>query len=133
MTEHPLELWAFLENSDFQRRKAGRIYRQDEVRLIRHDEFLHIDYQLLTEIGCIGVRDAARWYLSHPAPHQFNWSWLDRVVEAAEKYHLKLYLDLWHYGYPDWLDLMSDDAPAHFTEFAREIALRYPTLQYYCV
>jgi hypothetical protein len=129
----PMQLWAFLENSDFQRMKKGELYRQDEVKLIRHDEFLETDYQLLVDIGCVGVRDAARWYVSHPAPHVFEWGWFDRVVAAAEKYRLELYLDLWHYGYPDWLDLLSDEAPYHFAEFAREIAKRYPTLRYYCV
>lgn len=129
----PLELWAFLENSDFVRRKDNTLYRQDEVRLIRHDEFLEVDYQLLVEAGCVGVRDAAWWYVSHPAPNSFNWDWLDRVVAAAEKYGLKLYLDLWHYGYPDWLDILSPDAPLHFADFARSIAQRYPSLEYYCV
>ena len=133
MTDQPLELWAFLENSDFQRRKGGKIYRQDEVELIRHDEFLETDYRLLTEIGVIGVRDAARWYVTHPAPDRFDWSWLDRVVATAEKFNLRLYLDLWHYGYPDWLDLMSADAVTHFAAFARQIARRYPSLVYYCV
>ena len=128
-----MELWAFLENSDFQRRKRGGIYRQDEVKLIRHDEFLDIDHGLMASIGCVGVRDAARWYVTHPKPHRFDWSWLDRVVKSAETHHLKLYLDLWHYGYPDWLDIMADDAPAHFAEFAGEIARRYPQLTHYCV
>ncbi|MGE5643455.1 MAG: beta-galactosidase [Byssovorax cruenta] len=129
----PLELWAFLENSDFVRLKNGVAYRQDEVNLIRHDEFLEGDYRLMVEAGCVGIRDAARWYLSHPAPGIFDWSWMDRVVEAADKHNLKLYLDLWHYGYPDWLDVLSAEAPVHFAEFARSIACRYPTLQYYCV
>ena len=31
------------------------------------------------------------------------------------------------------LDLMSADALHHFTEFARQIALRYPSLMHYCV
>jgi hypothetical protein len=62
----PLELWAFLENSDFVRCKNGSLYRQDEVRLIRHDEFLEVDYQLLVEAGCLGVRDTASRIL-HPA------------------------------------------------------------------
>src|SRR5215211_2638975 len=76
----PLELWAFLENSDFVRHKDDSLYRQDEVRLIRHDEFLEADYRLLVEAGCVGVRDAAWWYVSHPAPGTFNWTWLDRMV-----------------------------------------------------
>jgi hypothetical protein len=129
----PMELWAFLENSDFVRRKHDALYRQDEVRLIRHDEFLDADYQLLAEAGCVGVRDAAWWYVSHPAPGAFDWSWLDRVVATAEKHDLKLYLDLWHYGYPDWLDILSHDAVLHFADFARSIAQRYPSLEYYCV
>ncbi len=131
--QSPLELWAFLENSDFQRMKNGELFRQDEVKLIRHDEFLDVDYQLLVDIGCIGVRDAARWYVTHPAPHTFDWTWLDQVVAVAEKSALTLYIDLWHYGYPDWLDLMSPDAPAHFAEFAREIALRYPRITHWCI
>ena len=111
----PLELWAFLENSDFLRLKNGSPYRQDEVNLIRHDEFLEADYRLMVQAGCLGIRDAARWYLSHPAPGVFDWSWLDRVVDAAKKHNLKLYLDLWHYGYPDWLDILSADAPLRGT------------------
>jgi hypothetical protein len=89
-TTRPMQLWAFLENSDFQRMKKGGLYRQDEVRLIRHDEFLESDYELLVEIGSVGVRDAARWYVSHPAPGVFDWSWLDRVVQAAKRYKLEL-------------------------------------------
>lgn len=129
----PMELWAFLENSDFQRRRNGNVIRHDEVKLIRHDEFLDVDYGLMQQIGCVGIRDAARWYLSHPAPHTFDWSWMDRVVESAARYNLKLYLDLWHYGYPDWMNILSADAPLHLAEFAQQIALRYPTLQHYCV
>lgn len=129
----PLQLWAFLENSDFTRYKGAVLYRQDEVELIRHDEFLSLDYQLMVDAGCVGIRDAARWYVSHPAPGKFNWSWLDQVVDTAQEYNLKLYLDLWHYGYPDWLDILSADAPLHFGEFAHCIAQRYPSLEYYCV
>src|SRR5690349_5879983 len=82
----PMELWGFLENSDFQRRKGrGSIWRQDEVEQIRHDEFLHTDYQLMVDIGCVGVRDAARWYITHKAPGVFDWTWLDRVVAAADQ------------------------------------------------
>jgi GH35 family endo-1,4-beta-xylanase len=73
-------------------------------------------------VGCIGVSDAARWYVSHPAEGQFDWTWPDQVVTAAEKHNPGLYPDLWHYGYPDWLVIMSADAPRHFAEFAREIA-----------
>lgn len=129
----PLELWAFLENSDFVRHKDNQPYRQDEVALIQHDRFLAKDYELMVEIGCAGIRDAARWYLSHPAPGVFDWTWMDRMVAAAEKQNLKLYLDLWHYGYPDWLDILSHEAPQHFADFARAIAQRYPSLEYYCV
>lgn len=132
-TVKPMQLWAFLENSDFVRYKDNSLYRQDEVRLIRHDEFLETDYQLMLQAGCAGIRDAARWYVSHPAPGCYDWTWLDRVVAAAEKHHLKLYLDLWHYGYPDWLDILSAEAPFHFADFARQIAKRYPSIEYYCV
>lgn len=132
-TEKPIELWAFLENSDFKRIKDGQIVRHDEVELIRHDAFLEHDYQLLVDIGCVGVRDAARWYVTHTGPHQFDWTWLDRVVNTAHKSGMKLYLDLWHYGYPDWLDFMSSDAVIHFTDFAVQIARRYPDLRYWCI
>ncbi len=129
----PMEFWAFLENSDFIRHKQGQLYRQDEIALIRHDEFLAQDYQLMVDAGCVGIRDGARWYLSHPAPGIFDWNWMDRVVSTAEKYKLKLYIDLWHYGYPDWLDILAPDAPWHFANFARAIAQRYPSLEYYCI
>jgi hypothetical protein len=128
-----MELWAFLENSDFVRRRKKKLYRQDEVKLIRHDEFLEEDYRLMVSAGCVGIRDAARWYLSNPAPGVYDWTWLDQVVSAAESHQLKLYLDLWHYGYPDWLNILSPEAPMYFADFARQIARRYPSLEYYCV
>jgi hypothetical protein len=133
LQEQPMQLWAFLENSDFQRRKGGKIIRHDEVKLIRHDEFLEHDYQLMKDIGCVGIRDAARWYITHSAPGKFDWIWLDKVVESAQKIGLVLYLDLWHYGYPDWLNIMNTDAPVHFAEFASQIAHRYPAITHYCV
>lgn len=130
----PMQLWAFLENSDFIRRNPdGSFYRMDEVSLIRHDEFLDTDYRLMKSIGARGVRDAARWYLSHPAPGRFDWTWIDRMMDAADQHELGMYIDLWHYGYPDWLDIMSADAPYHFAEFAAAIAERCPTIDYWCI
>ncbi|MDX2162171.1 MAG: beta-galactosidase [bacterium] len=130
----PMQFWAFLENSDFVRHnRDGTFYRMDEVRLIRHDEHLEADYALLTSIGMKGVRDAARWYLSHPAPGRYDWAWMDRMMESAERHGLTMYIDLWHYGYPDWLDIQSPDAPRHFADFAAAIADRYPTLDTWCI
>ncbi len=132
-TLKPIEFWAFLENSDFERYHRGKLTRWDEVLLNRHDERLEQDYQLLVDTGVVGIRDAARWYVTHPAPHTFDWTWLDQVVAAAKKFNLTLYLDLWHYGFPDWLDLMSPDAPEHFAEFAAAIARRYPSIRHWCI
>jgi hypothetical protein len=129
----PMEFWAFLENSDFMRSNDNGLYRMDEVSLIRHDEFLDTDYQLLADIGCKGVRDAARWLLTNPSPGVYDWTWMDRIVDAADRYRLHQYLDLWHYGYPNWLDILSPDAVTQFAHYARSIALRYPMLKYYCV
>ena len=121
MAEKPMEFWAFVENSDFQRYKGETLYRQDEISLTFHDRLLKSDYHLLKELDCVGVRDAARWYVTHPAPDVFDWKWLDQVVDAAAEADIKLYLDLWHYGYPDWLEIMGPDAPHHFAEFARHL------------
>jgi hypothetical protein len=107
--------------------------RWDEVAMIRHDEFLEHDYKLMNDIGCTGIRDAARWYITHPAPGVYNWEWLDRMVNAAEKHGLKLYLDLWHYGYPDWMDIMTTDAIHHFVDFATKLARRYSNIEYWCI
>jgi hypothetical protein len=128
-----IEFWAFIENSDFERMKGDQLYRQDEIVLSQHDRLLEQDYGILKAAGTVGVRDAARWYVTNPAPGVYDWSWLDRVVDVAARHEMKLYLDLWHYGYPDWLDLMSADAPAYFADFARQIALRYPDLHYWCI
>lgn len=128
-----MEFWAFIENSDFVRIKGAQRYRQDEIVLSGHDRLLDDDYRILKAAGTVGVRDAARWYVTHPAPGVFDWAWLDRVVDAAARHELRLYLDLWHYGYPDWLDLMSADAPRQFADFARQIALRYPDLHDWCI
>ena len=64
----PMELWAFLENSDFVRRKAIPLYRQDEVDLIRHDEFLEADYHTWSALAVLGyvTQHAGTFPIRHP-------------------------------------------------------------------
>lgn len=128
-----IEFWALVEDSDFERMKGDEVSRIDEIVLTQHDRLLDDDYRLMKAAGTVGVRDSARWYLTNPAPGVYNWEWLDRVVDAAQRHELKLYLDVWHYGYPDWLNLLDPDAPTHFADFTRQIALRYPDLPYWCI
>ena len=47
-----IEVWTFLENSDFQRDRNGEVVRWNEVHLTRHDERPDQDYKLLVDTGC---------------------------------------------------------------------------------
>jgi hypothetical protein len=128
-----LDFMAFHENTDQFRRRRGQVEFFDEVVETGHDVALEQDWTLCRSLlGCTRQRDAARWWLTNPAPGQFNWSWLDRLAAVGGD---ELILDYWHYGYPHWIDkatFLSRSFVEHAAAYAGAIARRYPQIVYHC-
>jgi polysaccharide biosynthesis protein PelF len=95
------------------RRKDLR--RLDVIAATRHDQYAEADYKLLSSLGLKTVRDGLRWHLIETAPGVYDWSSLIPMLRAAELVGTQVIWDLFHYGWPDHIDIWS---PAFVDSFA---------------
>lgn len=98
------------------RNRAGK--RVDVIAATKHDRFAEADYQRLLDFGIRTARDGARWHLIEQIPYQYDWSSVIKQVRAARKTELQVIWDLFHYGYPDDLDLLGAEFVDRFAAFA---------------
>jgi beta-glucosidase/6-phospho-beta-glucosidase/beta-galactosidase len=104
------------------RLRSGK--RLDLVRSTRHDEFAASDYRLLQRHGIQTARDALRWHVIERSPGVFDFSSADGMLRAARDTGMQVIWDLWHYGWPDDIDIFSAAFVDRFTAFAAEAAKR---------
>lgn len=98
--------------------RRGNDLRIDVIAATRHAEFAAPDYRRLIEIGMLTARDGARWHLIEKTPSQYDFSSVIPQIRAARKTNLQVIWDLFHYGFPDNLDLMSAEFVERFAAFA---------------
>ncbi|MGI9034415.1 MAG: beta-glucosidase [Pyrinomonadaceae bacterium] len=99
-----------------QRNRAGR--RIDVIASSQHDRFARADYQRLIDLGIRTARDGARWHLIEQVPQQYDFSSVAEQIRAARQTNLQIVWDLFHYGYPDDLDIFSAEFVSRFAAFA---------------
>src|SRR5436305_3090140 len=95
-----------------QRRKDG--VRLDLIRATSHDRHALSDYRQCANIGLGTIRDGVRWHLIETAPGTYDWSSWVPMLEAAAEAGVQIVWDLFHYGFPDFLDIDSPDFPKAF-------------------
>jgi len=100
------------------RRPDGR--RLDLLHATRHDQLAAQDYQLLQRHGIRTARDGLRWHLIEAAPGRYDFSSAIPMLRAARDTRMQVIWDLWHYGWPDHLDIFSAAFVDGFVAFARE-------------
>lgn len=93
----------------------------DQVVATQHDRFLAHDYALLREVGIRGAREGVRWPLVDRGGGHFDFATLLPLVEAAQRHGITVIYDLFHYGYPAGLDLLSDEFPRRFADYAHAV------------
>lgn len=106
--------------SSTHRRVDGR--RLDMVEATQHGRFAVQDYQRLRSIGIKSARDAVRWHLIEKAPGKYDFSSLQQQVHGARNAGVEVIWDLFHYGFPDDLDVFSPEFVDRFTDLAFVIA-----------
>lgn len=67
-----------------------------------------------------GARDGFRWHLIEAKPGEYDWSSIRPMLRAARSQGIRVIWDLCHYGYPDWLDIWSNDFLDRFARFSSE-------------
>ena len=96
--------------------------RLDLVHATRHDEFAASDFRLIQEHGIFSVREGLRWHLIEAQPNHFDFSTAQTIIDAACETGTQVIWDLWHYGWPDDIDIFSSEFVDRFTAFARAAA-----------
>ena len=106
---------------------AGR--RLDQTRAYGHDTQAVADYRRCQALGLGAARDTARWpRVDRHGGRRYDWSAVDLLLAAAQETGMVVCWDLFHYGYPDGLDLLGPDFVPRFAAFAHafaEHALQY--------
>lgn len=103
------------------RRNDGR--RLDLIAATHHDLLAEEDYRQLAEHGIRSARDGVRWHLVEAAgPGEYDWSPVLPLLRAARRAGTEVVWDLCHYGWPDWLDVWSDEFVARFADYAAAFA-----------
>ncbi|MDQ3042094.1 MAG: beta-glucosidase [Acidobacteriota bacterium] len=92
--------------------------RLDVIAATRHEEFAEADYERLLSVGMRTARDGIRWHLIEREPFRYDFSSAVNQIRAARKTGIEIIWDLFHYGYPDDLDIFSEDFPVRFAAFA---------------
>jgi beta-glucosidase/6-phospho-beta-glucosidase/beta-galactosidase len=95
--------------------------RLDMTAALQHDLFCAEDYRRLRELGILAARDGLRWHLIDRGA-QFDWSSWIPMLEAARDEQIQVIWDLFHYGWPDDVDIFSPKFVQRFARFAREAA-----------
>jgi len=90
--------------------------RLDMAAAVQHDRCCASDYHLLREVGIQSARDGVRWNLVERGG-RYDWSSWIPMLEAAREEKVQVIWDLFHYGWPDDLDIFSRTFIDRFARF----------------
>lgn len=100
----------------------------DQIVATGHDKTVDEDYRQLAELGLHAARETIRWPLVDLGRGRYDFSTVEPFVEAARRHDVEVIWDLFHYGYPQGLDLWSEEFRKRFADYCyavgRYIAVR---------
>src|SRR5262249_25150128 len=94
----------------------------DQIVATHHDKHADEDYRRLHDVGIYAAREAMRWPLVDKGNGKYDFSTVTPFIEASLKYNIEVIWDLFHYGYPDELDLFSEEFPRRFADYCHAAA-----------
>lgn len=89
----------------------------DQVVATGHDKTVDDDYRQLAELDIHAARETIRWPLVDLGRGRYDFSTVEPFVEAARRHGVEVIWDLFHYGYPQGLDLWSEEFPKRFADY----------------
>ncbi len=96
--------------------------RVDVINSTKHDLFARPDYERLLSVGMKTARDGVRWHLIETEPFKYDFSSLINQARAVRQTGIQVIWDFFHYGFPDDLDIFSEEFIERFVSFAYETA-----------
>ncbi len=106
---------AGFECSSHCRRNGQRL---DIIHATRHDELAEQDYRAVKQFGMNTVRDGIRWHLIERAAGQYDFSSVRPMIGAARRAGVSVIWDVFHYGWPEGLDIFSAEFVTRFSKLA---------------
>lgn len=97
--------------------RDSRGRRLDLIAATRHDEFAEADYSRLLDLNIKTCRDGLRWHLIEKEPFRYDFSSLEKQINAGRQTGIEIVWDFFHYGYPDDIDIFSSQFVARFESF----------------
>lgn len=97
-------------------------HRVDVIASSRHDQFALKDYERVRSIGIRTVRDGIRWHLIETRPFHYDFSSVLPLFRAAQRTGLQVIWDVFHYGWPDDINIFSTDFIQRYARFAKAFA-----------
>lgn len=88
------------------------------VDATRHDTFARQDYHRLADQGIFTARDGLRWHKIETRPNKYDFSSVEKQLVAAAETEVEVIWDLFHYGYPDGIDIFSKDFAFRLADLA---------------
>lgn len=92
--------------------------RLDLLASTRHSELFAEDYRRLQEQGICSARSGIRWHLIETSPYRYDFSSVLPMVKAANQTGMQIIWDLFHYGWPDGLDIFRPQFVDRFAALA---------------
>src|SRR5687767_5358731 len=94
----------------------------DQVTATYHDQHAEADYKLLSDVGIYASREAVRWPLVDKGNGKYDFSSVQPFLDASKRHNIEVVWDLFHYGYPDDLDLFGEEFPKRFADYCSAAA-----------
>ena len=94
----------------------------DHVVATGHEATVEDDYRQLAELGLCAAREVIRWPLVDLGHGRYDFSSVEPFLEAAARNGVEVIWDLFHYGFPQNLDLWGEDFPKRFTDYCHAAA-----------
>jgi beta-glucosidase/6-phospho-beta-glucosidase/beta-galactosidase len=95
--------------------------RQDLVKITQHDRFLCEDYQRVASLAMGAVREGVPWYRID-RKGRYDFRPVAPYIEAAQDFGLTGIWDLFHYGFPTYLNPFSDEFVLRFADYCYAFA-----------
>lgn len=78
------------------------------VAATQHDRFVTQDYDAILELGMRTVREGIRWPVIERSAGNLDFSSVRPFLDAARQRGMEIIWDLFHFGWPDHLDIFSE-------------------------
>jgi beta-glucosidase/6-phospho-beta-glucosidase/beta-galactosidase len=112
--------------------RSGHTVRVDEMERADHYRRWREDFALVRAVGLRYLRYGPPYYRVHQGPGRYDWSFVDETFAELRRLDIVPIVDLCHFGVPDWIgDFQNPDWPAHFADYARAFAERFPWVGLY--